>query len=129
MVYISDRERKIKSHEHKSHPQKSVHPTGAMSSSLSLSNKIEPLIHIHNAIYLLSVEIFCLKYLKNFRIEFLQIKKCFLKHMYNKKENVILINRELWMPAQLDLHFRFSHLQPQSISFLIIRMFFVLQTL
>lgn len=68
-----------------------------MSSSLSLSNKIEPLIHIHNAIYLLSVEIFCLKYLKNFRIEFLQIKMCFLKHMYNKKENIILINRELWM--------------------------------
>lgn len=62
-----------------------------MSSSLSLSNKIEPLIHIHNAIYLLSVEIFCLKYLKNFRIEFLQIKMCFLKHMYNKKENIILL--------------------------------------
>lgn len=75
--------------------------------------KIKPLIHIHNAIYLLSVEIFCLKYLKNFRIEFLQIKMCFLKHMYNKKENIILINRELWMPAQLDLHFRFSDLQPQ----------------
>lgn len=63
----------------------------------------------------MNVEIFCLKYLKDFRPEFLQIKLCFLK--YNKKENVILINRELLMPAQLDLCFRFSDLQPQSIFF------------